>query len=251
MSTPAQIAANQRNSQHATGPKSDAGKARSSRNATRHGLTSRDLSIPDDLRPEFEALREDLRRDLYPGPGAEMVLFNEILAASWRLFRCDRAEAQLDTLVSRPGLEPLLDPALASTIHTIEKVRAQAGKALHKALAELRKVQTEHQYRQCLMPADAGFNTRFAGLADWPFLRQRLRLEGPPPEDLQPEPGLDECDAPEFAASPAAAPTAAPAVASLRTFDDLPSDAASPKTDFAKTNPIPPTNGSGPKGRTN
>jgi hypothetical protein len=38
MATDAQIAANQANAQHSTGPKSETGKANSSRNATKHGM---------------------------------------------------------------------------------------------------------------------------------------------------------------------------------------------------------------------
>jgi hypothetical protein len=102
MATPAQITANRANAEHSTGPTSANGKKRSSRNSTRHGLTARDLYIPEELRSEFEALREDLKYELEPTTPIETVLFNQILSASWKLFRCDRAEAQLDNFVTPP-----------------------------------------------------------------------------------------------------------------------------------------------------
>jgi hypothetical protein len=187
MASPAQITANRANAEHSTGPASADGKKRSSRNSTRHGLFARDLYIPEELRPEFDALRADLLRDLCPCSSIETVLFNQILSASWKLFRCDRAEAQLDTFVGTPGLEPLLDPALEPQLRTIERARGQANKSLHKAITELRRIQTEFQYREAQMPESAGFDTRYAGLADWQTIRARIRVEGSPvdPEEAE------------------------------------------------------------------
>jgi len=177
MASPAQITANQANAQKSTGPATSQGKARSARNSTRHGLTSRDLLIPEALRSEFEALREDLKDDLNPETPLQMVFFNQALSAAWKLFRCDRAEAQLDTMVSRPGLEPLLDPALEPTLRTIDRARAQAAKLLAAAVAELRKVQTENQYRWAAMPESEGYDTNGLGVADWQTINARLQNE--------------------------------------------------------------------------
>jgi hypothetical protein len=43
MATEKQILANQQNAQHSTGPRTEAGKRRSRRNAVRHGLTAETL----------------------------------------------------------------------------------------------------------------------------------------------------------------------------------------------------------------
>src|SRR5256885_551006 len=48
----AQIAANRRNSQLSTGPKTDEGKARSRRNALKHGLTGEGVALPDEAAAE-------------------------------------------------------------------------------------------------------------------------------------------------------------------------------------------------------
>ena len=54
MATRRQIAANRKNSLHATGPKSNCGKARAAKNAVRHGLTS--PPSPDLIRKHFDIL---------------------------------------------------------------------------------------------------------------------------------------------------------------------------------------------------
>ncbi|MGA8598820.1 MAG: hypothetical protein WB676_29225 [Bryobacteraceae bacterium] len=48
MSTAAQIAANQANAQLSTGPTSETGKAKSSLNAVKTGLTGRTVLLPGD-----------------------------------------------------------------------------------------------------------------------------------------------------------------------------------------------------------
>jgi hypothetical protein len=182
MSTAAQIEANRANAKHSTGPVTAEGKTISSRNATSHGLTAKVLFIPDHLKPDYDTLREELLIDLYPATEIEEVFFDMVLAASWKLRRCDIAESQLDTMVSTPGLEPLLDPTLAPTIRTLERVRAQAGRSLSKAISELRKIQTENQFRQAAMPAEAGYTFAYAGLANWQSIREQLRInpQAPP-----------------------------------------------------------------------
>src|SRR4051794_29482029 len=55
MSTAAQIAANQQNSQLSTGPTSQAGRAKSSLNAVKSGLTGRTVLLPSDDTALYEA----------------------------------------------------------------------------------------------------------------------------------------------------------------------------------------------------
>ena len=60
MSTEAQRAANQANAQQSTGPKSEEGKAASSRNHFKFGLTGRFTVLPWEKQEEFEDLRARL-----------------------------------------------------------------------------------------------------------------------------------------------------------------------------------------------
>ena len=64
MLTAEKAAANAANAQYLTGPKTGAGKARSSRNAVRHGLTSQVLVIREDERETFDEFEQGLREEL-------------------------------------------------------------------------------------------------------------------------------------------------------------------------------------------
>ncbi len=59
MSSPAQTAANRGNAQMSTGPRSQAGKSRASRNAFRHGLAV-DVHLDAAITPEVEKLARAL-----------------------------------------------------------------------------------------------------------------------------------------------------------------------------------------------
>jgi len=54
MATPAQISANTRNAQQSTGPRTTQGKRTSSQNALTHGLSSKDMTLPDEDPAVFE-----------------------------------------------------------------------------------------------------------------------------------------------------------------------------------------------------
>src|SRR4051794_33620317 len=93
MTSDARIAANRRNAQHSTGPRTAAGKARSSQNPTKHGLTSARICLPgEDTQAYDRQLAEWFRyydaRD--PGRG---LLVEQAVHASWRLDRCACVEA--------------------------------------------------------------------------------------------------------------------------------------------------------------
>jgi hypothetical protein len=62
------------------GPTSQAGKAASSRNAMRHGLTNRHPVVTEAGRPEYEALREQLLDSLQPVGFLQEYLFEEGVA---------------------------------------------------------------------------------------------------------------------------------------------------------------------------
>src|SRR5581483_10664294 len=64
MSTPAQVAANQANSQHSTGPKTEEGKAVSCLNNFRHGLAGVQFSVlPGECEEEYDTLVAGLKAE--------------------------------------------------------------------------------------------------------------------------------------------------------------------------------------------
>lgn len=84
--------ANERNAQHSTGPRTAEGKARSSRNATRHGLFSRQLLLPGEDAAALLAMREGLLRRLNPRDELERQIVQHYIACAWKLQRLQSAE---------------------------------------------------------------------------------------------------------------------------------------------------------------
>ena len=99
-----QITANQQNAQKSTGPKSDDGKAVSSRNATRHGLLSARLFLPDEKPQEFIVLYEELTTTFTPSGVMEMMLVEKIAVAIWKQRRLVAAETGAITLRRLPEM---------------------------------------------------------------------------------------------------------------------------------------------------
>src|SRR5262245_49762634 len=75
------------------GPKTDAGKAASSRNALRHGLLSESpLAAPYESADEWHAHRQAVVEDLQPTGQAEACLAERAALLLWRLRRVAHAE---------------------------------------------------------------------------------------------------------------------------------------------------------------
>jgi len=95
MATEKQIEANRRNAQKSTGPRSPEGRANSSRNATKFGLTAGQTIIDGESREEFVAFYLDREKVLKPADAIEEGLVERIIICEWRLRRAYRAEAGL------------------------------------------------------------------------------------------------------------------------------------------------------------
>src|SRR5262245_7162715 len=139
MATPAQIIANQQNAQLSTGPTTDAGRARSSQNAVRHGLTAQHIVVRDDEQEEFARLRDALLAEIDPRGAVEMSLFQQFLHASWRIECCHRLEEE----TWNGTAEALANPQTAATLDRISRYESRALQAYHRALKQLRVLQTD------------------------------------------------------------------------------------------------------------
>jgi hypothetical protein len=87
MSTTKQNEANLANAQLSTGPRTAEGKARSSLNAVKHGLTAAHLLIPTESADDFEAHAASLRAHFAPADPLRSLLVDQLIAAAWRLRR--------------------------------------------------------------------------------------------------------------------------------------------------------------------
>ena len=150
------------------GPRTEAGKSASSRNAITHGLfTQRDFIRPGE-EEDYMNDRADLSEALAPAGPLECNLVDEIHRAMWRLRRCGEVEASfLPTLGAQEAAaipDPIQRESTAKLQLSVDRARNQAHRLLHKCTAELRKLQTERQFRNEYFKA--GTDLSDLGLAD-------------------------------------------------------------------------------------
>ena len=77
------------------GPKTPEGKARSSRNATRHGLLAKCVVLRNESREGFHALFNQYVERFDPVDDVELAIVEELVAAAWRLRRAWAIETRL------------------------------------------------------------------------------------------------------------------------------------------------------------
>jgi hypothetical protein len=92
MTTIKQTESNRRNAQKSTGPMTEEGRRASSMNASKHGLTAREVTVDKAEAKKFAAFQSDLFAELAPQGALEEQLAEEIAIYSWRLRRVFRLE---------------------------------------------------------------------------------------------------------------------------------------------------------------
>jgi len=97
MATDKQIHANRANAMKSTGPRTEAGKRASSRNALRHGLTAEHVVLDNEDPADFDALRASVRVEFEPQGPTEAFLVDRLAGLIWRLNRVPGFEAGLIT----------------------------------------------------------------------------------------------------------------------------------------------------------
>ncbi len=158
--SPRKLAANRANARKCTGPRTAAGKARSSMNALKHGLLARSVVIPNDpaeSAQEFESLRDALIQDLAPAGMQEVLLVERMAATYWRLRRLYRFEVQsiadarnrADTPLAQMsrGIEGLPEPLPAqvpagTAFDQLIRYEATLDRTLHRLTLQLARLKT-------------------------------------------------------------------------------------------------------------
>ena len=92
MTTKARINANRKNAKKSTGPRTEEGKARASKNALKHGLLARDTVLPGEDPADFDRQLSALETDIRPANSLEFELVRQIADAQWRMRRLTRLE---------------------------------------------------------------------------------------------------------------------------------------------------------------
>src|SRR5260370_17873885 len=122
MASQQQIEANQKNAQLTTGPASEAGRERSSRNSTKHGYTGRLLIVPDDENEAYEAHVDSYYKSYAPSGPKQIQLLQQLADLHWAIHQIFTEQANAMSLlnsVHTHARQNQEDPA--STFYTLNK----------------------------------------------------------------------------------------------------------------------------------
>jgi len=172
MSTEKRIAANRRNAQLSTGPKTPVGRAKASMNALRHGVLAQRMLLPGEDPTELAELEARICVAVAPEGQLEEALAERVVACVWRLRRVYGIETSLlasemhDTRRSRgsmAGLRTLTDTTermlsdlgfafvcdanTANAISKLSRYEVSLDRSMYRALHELQRLQAERGAR--------------------------------------------------------------------------------------------------------
>jgi hypothetical protein len=173
-------AINRANSRHSTGPRTPAGKQRSSINALRHGLTAASAVLPSEDRAAFDAHRRGFFDEYQPATPTESQLVQELADTAWRINRIPLLEAALlDRAANPPNDQARIDfdivdahRALATlgmhyqrlsrqfqkTVDTLRDIQADRAERERRALKDAAALLELHKHKEIPWePSDHGF----------------------------------------------------------------------------------------------
>ncbi len=145
MATPAQTLANQANAQHSTGPKTDAGKAQSSRNNIKHGLCLGILVLSPDQQADMAKFEAKMRLEMKPTGPIEETVFAQFIDAAARL---QKISSLISSLFRQHDEDPLVVPDAAAEWNQLNRYRAAAEMQLYSAINTLMDLQTTRLFRE-------------------------------------------------------------------------------------------------------
>lgn len=136
-------ATNRANAQRSTGPRTHAGKQRSSLNALRHGLTARTAVLPSEDPAAFARHVQQFLDEYQPATPTETQLVHELANTAWRLNRIPYLEAELlSRAANRPTLRfDMVDAHRA--LATLGLHGQRLSRQFHKTLEHLRGLQAD------------------------------------------------------------------------------------------------------------
>ena len=163
MPSDAQISANRANAQHSTGPTSDAGKAKSSLNAVKTGLTGRTVLLPGDDAAAYEHHVARFFSEYQPQADGENNLVQSIADTEWRLLRIPALEMGIYAVgrlefaakfagEDNPGVQAALIEAqiflaYQKQLNNLSVQEGRLRKQRENDIAALKKLQQERETR--------------------------------------------------------------------------------------------------------
>jgi hypothetical protein len=148
VSTP-RAAASRKNGAKSRGPSTTEGKARSAKNALKHGMRAQKyVVLPDEDGAEYASLEAALLEELAPEGVLQTLLARRVAVAAWRLERADRLEAEVLEFRSyegaNAGLALIRDGNATRAFDTLMRYRGAAMAEFWRALKTLKALQAEH-----------------------------------------------------------------------------------------------------------
>ncbi len=132
-----------------TGPRTEAGKSKSSRNAIRTGLYAARDFIRAGEEEEYAQTLIKLMDELTPEGTIEQTFATEIMGAHWRLRRCRLVEEAFSSIEDL-DFDPMMDERTEKHQKSVDRARAQSHLILRRSIAELRKLQSGRTIQQQL-----------------------------------------------------------------------------------------------------
>ena len=154
---------NRANSQHSTGPKTEAGKKQSSLNALRHGLTGQIVVMPNEDLQAYQRHLKSYADEYNPKGATEADLVQALADTSWRLNRVAALETNLLTLGIATKVSPItnapseVQDAMAIVAALESQSKALSNLSMHsqrlsrqfeRAVAQLRDLQKTRQTKE-------------------------------------------------------------------------------------------------------
>jgi len=133
---------NRANSRHSTGPRTAAGKQRSSLNALRHGLTASSAVQPSEDPAAYANHGRRFFDEYQPATPTETQLTQELADTAWRLNRIPSLET---ALLTRADLD-IVDAHRA--LATLGLHYQRLSRQFHKTVDQLREIQSERRHEQ-------------------------------------------------------------------------------------------------------
>ncbi len=150
MSTPKQTAANRRNAQCSTGPRSAAGKAASRANSLKTGLYARSQIISGEDPAELRALADRYFLRWEPATPEESFLVSTLIDSDWLLRRYSLADAQIwdheadnEYVLESPHPKGLNFIRCREYFPLLQRRSDSAQRTWHRALRDLERLQAK------------------------------------------------------------------------------------------------------------
>jgi hypothetical protein len=134
-------AVNQANALLSTGPRTAAGKQRSSLNALRHGLTAASPVLPSEDPAAYQRHCRQFLDEYQPATPTESHLTQELADAAWRLNRIPLLEAEVFSQNPNPQ-------SLVSLLATLGMHSQRLSRQFQKSLDQLREIQADRADRE-------------------------------------------------------------------------------------------------------